>query len=364
MVDAHACPILIVDDEKSVRDVIEASLRRVGYTMLFQAESVEQARRLMKTDGAFAIVLLDIRLPQEDGMAFLRDLALRAPHTAVIMATGLMDIATAVEALRAGAYDYLVKPLRPDAVQLAVARALRRRRLELDALQRREQIEQVIAERTEALEATRHAVLMGLCQMVEFRDAETGAHLRRLPEYARVLALDMMQNSPYAGLIDETFVERLVESAPLHDIGKVAVPDKVLLKPDKLTPEEFEQVKLHTTSGRDVCLSVKNTLRSDQSSFVDMAIDITHSHHERWDGRGYPEGRAGTDVPLSSRIVHLVDFFDACRSSRVYRADPIPLDEVVAMIRDGSGTDFDPHVVDSFMRCLDKILAIERGEET
>jgi len=352
--------ILIVDDEKSVRDVVAASLRRIGYGEPVQADCVAEARERLQTSGPFDLVILDIRMPGEDGLSLLRDLVRLAPQTVVIMASGLRDLDTAVDVLKAGAYDYLLKPLSPDVVQHAVARALRKRRLEIMALEHRENLERSVSENREALEATRQALLIGLCQMVEFRHKETGAHLQRMPEYVHVLTLDMAQNSPYADRIDGEFVASIVASAPLHDIGKVAVPDLILLKPGKLTPDEFEQVKRHTVWGRDICLNVKASLGTASSSFADMAIEVTYGHHERWDGTGYPEGRAGSHIPLSSRIVHVADFFDACRSSRVYRPEPIPLDTVIEMISEGAGSDFDPHVVESFHRTLDQFVAIEQ----
>lgn len=362
MTDMNCRRILIVDDESSVRDVIERSLREAGFREVVQADSVASAERAMKGEGSFALVILDIRMPGEPGLELLKRLAPLAPRTVVIMATGSSGIETAIEALKMGAYDYLVKPLIPDAVQLAVARALRKRLLELKEVERRGRIEKLVRDRTRALEATRHALLNALCHMAEFRDAETGAHLRRMPEYARVLALALAQGSAYADQITEGFIARLAESAPLHDIGKVAVPDAILLKPGELTPEEFGQVKLHTVRGRDICLLVKRHVGEVEgaSSFIDVALEVTYSHHERWDGRGYPEGRAGADTPLSGRILHLADFYDACRSARVYRPLPIPRENVVELVRDGRGADFDPVVADAFLRNLDQFVEVEQ----
>jgi putative two-component system response regulator len=196
--------------------------------------------------------------------------------------------------------------------------------------------------------------------MAEFRHAETGAHLRRVPAYARILATDMARNSPWAASIDGVFLARLEESAPLHDIGKVAVPDRVLLKPGPLTDEEYEEAKLHAQYGRDICLSVKEKIGETESGFIDMAIAVTASHHERWDGQGYPSGLAGTDIPLSGHIVHMADLYDACRNPRVYRTEPIPRDELVEMIEQGRGTVFCPDLVDSFFRSLDSIVEVEQ----
>jgi len=359
VVEDRRQPILIVDDEGPVRDVIERYLRQAGYSEFAQADSVAAARRRLAEDGPFAAVILDIRMPGEPGMALLKDLVRLAPHTVTVMATGAGGVETAIEALKMGAYDYLVKPFIPDAVRIAVARALRKRLLEVEALKRRQRVEQLVRDRTKELEATRQALLRALCNMAEFRDAETGAHLHRIPEYARILAMDLAQNSAYADRITDGFIARLVESAPLHDIGKVGVPDNVLLKPGKLTASEFEQVKLHTVRGRDICMAVKNELGDDASSFIDVAIEVTYSHHERWDGEGYPEGCKGTLTPLSGRIVHLADFYDACRSPRVYRPEPIPRGQVIEMVEQGRGKHFDPEIADAFARNVDRFAAVE-----
>jgi putative two-component system response regulator len=359
MADHEQGRILIVDDEPAVREVIERTLRKAGHKRVFQADSVASARCCMAQEGPFALVVLDIHMPAEPGTDLLRELAPLAPHTVVVMATASADVQTAVESLKAGAYDYLVKPLIPDAVQIAVSRALRRRRLELEALERGRRIEGLVRERTEILERTRRALLHSLCHMAEFRHAETGAHLHRMPRYASILALDMAMNSPWGDVITEDFIAELEESAPLHDIGKVAVPDSILLKPGPLTDQEFEQVKLHTSYGQNICRSVERELGQEQASFITMAADVAYGHHERWDGHGYPLGASGTDTPLPARIVHLADVYDACRSPRVYRADPVPRKGVVRAIQEGSGTVFDPEVAASFLRCAGRFVQVE-----
>jgi len=352
--------ILIVDDEPDVRAFLAKALGRVGHRQVRQADSVAAARALMKREGPFALVLLDLRLPDGSGMALLEEISPQGPGTVAVMVTAVAELDTAVQALKAGAYDYLVKPLLPEAVQLAVARALRKRRLELEAQLRQQSVERLVEERTRDLEATRRVLLFALCQMAEFRDAETGAHLRRIAEYARVLALDMAHNSPYAGLITEPFIAQLVETAPLHDIGKVAVPDNILLKPGRLSREEFEQMKRHTVAGRDLCLSVRERLGTGRSAaYVDVAACVAAHHHERWDGAGYPDGLKGSDIPLEARIVHLADFYDACRSRRVYRPEPVPRRDVAQMIRRGGGSDLDPSVVDSFERTRQQFVRVE-----
>jgi len=353
--------ILVVDDSPSVRDIIMRSLQQVGYGDVRGAASVAEARERIATEGPFDLVILDIRMPGQSGMELLRQLAPLAPKTAVIMATAVADIETAVAALRLGAYDYVLKPLLPEAIQLSVARALRKRRLELQELERSEQIETLVRERTKALQATQQALLSAMCHMAEFRDPPTGAHLQRVVAYARTLAVELARNSPYAGRIDEAFIAHLTESAPLHDIGKVGVPDRILLKPGKLTPEEFEQMKLHTVYGETICRLVRDRLGSQSAGFIDMAIEVAGSHHEAWDGSGYPAGFVGQEIPLSARIVRLADFYDACRSPRVYRPQPLSREQVMSMVREGAGSMFDPEIVAAFDRSVDKFAEIDEA---
>jgi len=357
--DQFALPVLIVDDEGSVRSIMRRSLERVGYTNIGEADSVPAARRMLSRNGQPALVLLDLHMPGENGMVLLQELAPLAPETMIVMITGMADSQTAIDALKGGACDFLLKPMRPDAIQLAAGRALRKRRLELSEREMQRATEEMVAARTATLEATRGALLMALCQMAEFRDPETGAHLHRVPAYARILADDMARNSVYAPAITSEFIERLVVSAPLHDIGKVSVPDVVLLKPGPLSPDEFEQIKLHTVKGYNICSTVKSCLGQEKSTFIDMAMEITYGHHECWDGSGYPEGRRGMDIPLSSRIVKVADYYDACRSQRIYRPEAVPLETVIAMISEQSGQQFDPAVADSFMRCRGKFAEVE-----
>jgi putative two-component system response regulator len=339
-------------------------VERVGYDNCAEADSVPAARRVIREEGPFALVILDLHMPGESGFELLSELAPLAPDTVVIMATGMAESNLAVDSLRSGAYDFLLKPLQPAAIQIAVGRALRKRRLELEEQARHDAVREMVKARTQALEATRSALLLALCHMAEFRDPETGAHLRRIPAYARILGEQMARNSPYAGQIDEEFLARLEESAPLHDIGKVSIPDSVLLKPGRLEAEEFEQIKKHTVRGREVCLAVRQSLgggQEDAGAFIDMAVDITYGHHECWGGTGYPRGAKGVDIPLSARIVQVADFYDACRSPRVYRPDPIDRDKVFSMIRQRAGTQFDPEVAAAFEHSKEQFIAIEDG---
>jgi len=358
--------ILIVEDEPVIRSLIKEALSMAGYGELFEADCADAARKLIKEDGPFDLLISDIRMPGDSGMVLLREMAPLAPDTVAVMVSGIDDVQVAVQALQSGAYDYVLKPFSISAIQLAVGRTLRRRQLEIDNRNFRAHLEDMVRSKTQeldvrttALVATRHAMLRGLCRMAEFRHRETGAHLERMAVYSVRLARQLQRDSAYSPMISDTVVENLFESAPLHDIGKVGIEDAILLKPCRLTPKEFNAIKRHTTIGLDIMKSIKSDMGELQGSFIDMAIEVVSSHHEHWDGNGYPRGIGGNDIPLSARIVTLADVYDACRSSRVYRPEPLPREQVIEMIEESAGRVFDPVVVEAFQRSKEEFIEIE-----
>lgn len=198
--------------------------------------------------------------------------------------------------------------------------------------------------------------IRALAHLAEIRDPETGNHLRRTQGYVGILARQLSDHPRFAGFLDERNIQLLVKSAPLHDIGKVGIPDHILLKPGKLTPDEWAIMKTHSQLGSDaIALAEREAERPVE--FLGMARDIAHYHHEKWDGSGYPEGLAADAIPISARLMALADVFDALTSWRVYKP-PIPFDESVAIIREGRAQHFDPDVVDAFLACLDDFAAI------
>jgi putative two-component system response regulator len=367
MNDPDQFRIMIVDDEPAIRTFIKNALEMVGYKLLFEADCAEGARKRLMEDGPFDLLISDIRMPGENGLVLLRELAPLAPDTVVVMVTGVDEVKVAVQALQSGAYDYVLKPFDISTLQLVIGRALRRRQLEIDNRNFKANLEQMVKlktkeldVRTKALSITRHAMLRGLCRLAEFRDPETGAHLDRMAVYCTTLAKQLRRDSPYAPMISDRFIDQLFESAPLHDIGKVGIPDSILLKPAKLTPEEFSVMQQHTLIGRKAMKSIKSEMGEVGWSFIDVAMDVISSHHECWDGSGYPYGISGGDIPLSARIAALADFYDACRSSRLYRSEPISVENVIRMIREKSGHTFDPVLVEAFLRSKGEFAEIEK----
>jgi len=350
--------VLIVDDEATIRSIIRRAMEMAGYKSIFEAECVDAARKVLSNDKPFDLVICDIRMPGDSGLVLLQELAPRAPDTVVVMATSVDDVPTAVRSLQSGAYDYVLKPFEISTIQLAVGRALKRRQLEIDNRNFRDHLAELVRLKTEeldintkALSITRHALLRGLCYLAEFRDPETGLHLDRMAVNCINLAKSLERDSAYAPMIDDAFIGRLFESAPLHDIGKVGISDTILLKPGKLTPEEFTVMQQHTTLGCDALKSIKSYMGEVEGSFIETAIEIAYSHHERWDGKGYPQCLSKEEIPLSARIAALSDVYDACRSPRVYRPKPFSKEMVVKLIKDDSGHAFDPVVVEAFLRC-------------
>lgn len=351
--------ILVVDDEPMARGVMARALTDAGYADVSTAASVAEARARLRTGPPVALILLDVRMPGESGLDLLPDLAPLAPETVTVMATAVQEFPVAVEALKAGAYDYIVKPVDLDGLRLAVARALKRRRLELNERRRSDRLDEEVERRLTALQRTRSALLRAMCLMAEFRDVEATAHLEHMGRYAYLIAETLGRDSVYAPFIDDHFLRCIREGAPLHDIGKVALPDKVLLKPARLTPGETRLMQKHAAAGQAICAFVGSTAGAGADDLLSMVSDIAGGHHEWWDGSGYPAGLRGREIPLCARIAAVADVYDACRSPKVYRPQPIARDEVVALIESGSGSQFDPVVVTAFLRCRRDIALTE-----
>ena len=353
--------VLIVDDETAARDVIGRALHRVGYTDTAKADGLATARAAIASDGPFALVMLDLMLAGEDGIALLEELAPRAPQTVVIVVTALDAWATAVGCLKKGAYDFLVKPVDVELVQLAAGRALKGRQRALDEIERRHDLDRTVSQRISRLERTRSGLLRAMCRMAEFRDPEEHAHLERVAMYSHVIAQELAADSPYAPFVTEEFLWNLFEAAPLHDIGKVAIPDGVLLKPGELTPQETAIIQMHPAAGRDICLAARSGTEEDEDDLLKMAAEVTGAHHDRWDGHGYPGGLKGTHIPLSARIVSMADFYDVCRTPTVYRPEPLQREKVLGLTEALAGEKFDPVVAGAFARCKQVVMGIEEG---
>ena len=214
------------------------------------------------------------------------------------------------------------------------------------------ELEEIVSVRTKQLTATQDMAVFALAHVADSRDPETGEHLQRMRRYAQMIAEELADNGPYAAIVDRRFLEDLYRSSPLHDIGKVAVPDSILQKPGRLTPEEFEEMKKHVIVGGQTLEMARNQVGS--GTFMDMAADIARYHHEKFDGTGYCAGLRGEEIPLSARIVALADVYDALTSRRVYKPAYSPDTAREIIVRD-SGSHFDPVIVDAFLARFDDL---------
>ena len=352
--------ILIVDDEDQIRTLLARLLGAHGYTCL-TAESAGAARRVLK-ENRVALVLSDVNMPGESGIDFTREVLAHHPDTAVVMVTGMDDRSYADAAIELGAYGYMLKPFKPNELIINVGNALRRRALEIENRSSREELEQTVLSRTTALRETitqlehsdaelrrlREETIRRLSWAAEFRNQETGEHIVRMSLYCTLLAR-------LAGL-DADRAEAIRIASPMHDVGKIGIPDRILLKPGRLTEEEREVMEAHTEIGYRI-------LAGSGVDLLDLAARMALTHHERIDGAGYPAGAAGDEIPIEGRICAIADVFDALTSDRVYRQAFQP-DEARALMLEGRGTQFDAELLDLFVGSFDDVLAIRRSAGT
>jgi putative two-component system response regulator len=294
------------------------------------------------------VILLDLMMPGLNGFDVCRQLKQsdRTRHIPIIIITGISDKQANVEAVEAGADDFLIKPFDRVLLEARIRSSVKAKLLHDRLLAYQQELEERVVERTQQLEMTQHITVFSLAKLSESRDTETGDHLERMRSYTRELALELSTWSQYAEVIHSTFVEELYHSSPLHDIGKVGIPDRILLKPGKLSMEEFEIMKTHTLIGGDTLQAAD--AEAGRDSFLAMGRDIAYYHHEKYDGSGYPHGAAGTEIPLPARIVALADVYDALSSKRPYK-EPFDHETSRKIILEGRGKHFDPDVVDAFL---------------
>ncbi len=329
--------ILIVDDTPEELHVLMDCLK--GEFALIAAKDGVKALHLA-VERIPDVILLDILMPGMDGYEVCARLQtdVRTRDIPVLFITSLNDEDDEARGLALGAVDYITKPFRPALVKMRV-------RNQFKLKQHRDHLDKLVKERTAELSLTQEATIEGLATLAECRDPETGGHIKRTQNYVKALAERAMAHPRFAPHINKSVVELLYLSAPLHDVGKVGVPDSILLKPGKLTDEEYIVIKKHSGLGH-VSLS-KAEEKLGGNSFLRLAREIAHGHHERWDGKGYPQGLREDAIPLSARIMAIADVYDALISRRVYKP-PFPHAKAVGIILEGRGTQFDPDLCDLF----------------
>lgn len=322
--------ILIVDDEEAQLELLSRALEPAGYERVVTTADPTRVLELCR-DGPVDLVLLDVRMPQMDGIEVLRQLRSELAefeNLPVLALTSDESRETKRRVFEEGASDFLAKPVSPAELRLRVDNHLERRFLHRDVQRQNERLEARVEERTAELRAAQLEILDKLGISAEYRDDQTGEHTRRVGRLAARVG-DRL------GLSDEK-VHYLRRAAPLHDLGKIGIPDDVLLKEGALTEEEMAIMRRHTVIGEDI-------LSGSQFPILQIGQTIARSHHERWDGGGYPDGLSRREIPLSARIVHAVDVFDSLTHERPYK-DAWPVERAVEYLRRGRGTEFDPEV--------------------
>ncbi len=348
MSDQRQSRILIVDDQEINRIILAEILNT--YYMVDEAESGSQALDIMlKTSEKPDLVLMDVMMPDIDGFTAVRMMKEHhaLSHIPVIFITAAIE--DEKRGLEAGAVDYILKPINPQSVLLRVAN-------HIELCQYRQRLEQMVEDKVNELANTKETFLATMANIIEYRSVESGLHVMRTKTLSEILAKRLLTDSPYCDLLLNNNLEAMVKAVPLHDIGKIAINDDILLKPGKLTPEEFEIIKTHTTVGAQIIQSLIDSGQNDW--YIRHCYDICLYHHERWDGKGYPMGICGASIPISARIVALVDVYDALVSERCYKK-AYTHEEAIEIIRESSGTHFDPAIVDAFLNINEMFKNIE-----
>ncbi len=341
--------VLVVDDTAQLRALVTRVLERHGHVCVEAADGAEAREHLAQE--TFDLMLCDVKMPGESGFDLAEYVLDAYPTTAVLMVTGVDDAESALRALELGAYGYVIKPFSINEILISVINALRRRTLELDARQHIVEVEDAVEMRTRELNDAlgllhdaQEEMVRRLSRVAEFRDDQTGEHIQRMAQYCHLLGTKL-------GL-DPELCELLRIASPLHDVGKVAIPDGILLKPGPLTVEERRVMEQHAEIGYEM-------LAGSGQKLLDFAATLALTHHEHFDGSGYPRGLAGEEIPIEGRIAAVADVYDALTSDRVYR-DAFPMQDAVTLLRQRRGTHFDPRVLDAFLNSLDEVLELRR----
>lgn len=341
----QAAAIMVVDDTPANLKLLEKILQGQGYRVKQFPRGAMALRAAAQNPPD--LILLDIMMPELDGIEVCRRLKTdeRLKDIPVLFLSALDGTDDKIKAFSAGGLDYVTKPFQEAEVLARVKTHLELRRARRELEKHTFHLEDLVREKIQEISDSQLATILAISKLAEYRDDETGRHIERTRTFCQILAKKLRENHRYAERITDAFIENIYHAAPLHDIGKIGIADNILLKPGKLTPEEFEIMKTHTTIGAMTLQSVR--ARYPKNTFINMGIALTRSHHEKWDGSGYPDGLVGEDIPLSGRIMAIVDVYDALRSKRPYK-EAFTHEKSCRIIQEGAGKHFDPIVVEAF----------------
>ena len=338
--------LLIVDDIEINRIILQEILQD-EYDITQAEDGIEAISLLFNDVNKPSAVLLDIMMPEMDGYEVLEHIK-ENPETRdipVIFITAADANINERKGLEAGAVEYIEKPFNTDVVKLRVNNQVELKRY-------RDELEQMVDTKVSELIGLRERMLETMATIIEYRNLESGQHVKRVTEFAKILIHHLSDEPKYFGELNEGNYNVIIKAVPLHDIGKISIPDSILLKPGNLDKDEYEVIKTHSAIGSDI---IDSMLMMDDQLYLRHCRDICRHHHERWDGNGYPDGLAGREIPLSARIVAIVDVYDALVSPRVYKP-PFAHEKAIQIISEGAGTQFDPDLVKALLEVQDQFV--------
>ncbi len=350
--------ILIVDDDYGVRKNLEIIVKNAGLQSDCSDSGYSAIEMLSLYPNKYNLVLLDVNMEGLSGFDTAR--SIRQNETTkdipIIFITANTDTEDKRKGFEAGCVDYITKPFDKNEVAMRIKLHLELSYRRDEALNYAKDLENKVKERTFEIKQARKALIVSLSNLAESRDPETGAHIQRTQEYSKALAVELMKLSKFKEIIDDHFIDRIYDCSPLHDIGKVGIPDNILLKPGRLTSEEFAIMRRHAYIGYKTLLSGTSLLTD--KSFLEFAAEIAYCHHEKYNGSGYPRKLKKEEIPLPGRIMAISDVYDALISKRVYK-EAWQHDKVVDLIKSEKGEHFDPDIVDAFLRVQNKFYEIK-----
>ena len=348
--------ILVVDDTPDNLSLMSALLKDTYKVKV--ANSGDKALKYVQGDSKPDLILLDIMMPGLSGYDVITELKAKSEtrDIPVIFLTAMSAAEDEKKGLEMGAADYITKPISPPIVLARVKTQLENKAASDFLKNKSEYLEAEVTKRTREITEIQNVTILAMASLAETRDSDTGNHIRRTQYYIKLLAQKLKTHDRFWFFLNDQTIDMLFKTAPLHDIGKVGIPDRILMKPGRFTPEEFEIMKSHTTLGRNAIQHAENQLGMEVE-FLKLAKEIAYYHQEKWDASGYPDGIGGDDIPISARLMAVADVYDALISRRVYK-EGMPHEKAVSIIIEGKGSHFDPDIVDAFVELAEEFRAV------
>lgn len=349
--------ILIVDDNEVNIKQLSTILDNESYVITVETNPIQARASIILQQPD--LILLNINMQKFNGIDLCERIVKDSlvPKVPVILVGSMADESSVIRGFQVGAVDFIAPPFKAYEVNARVSAYIKMFDLQAQLEEKNAKLEDVVESQSKTISEMQMAIIFSLAKLAQSRDDNTGKHLERVQKYCHVLSKQLAENSKYKNLITEDFIKNIVCASPLHDIGKVGIPDSILLKPGKLTPEEFEAMKTHTVLGAETLEEVYK--KFPKNEFLKMGIDIAKYHHERWDGKGYPDGLSGEEIPLCARIMAIADVYDALSSKRLYK-DAFDHKKCMEILCEGRGTQFDEVLIDATVEVQEEFALINQ----